>query len=110
MPLVARQLVDRIEIEHGRHAGYENGRLPVTYEDFEKYGAGPTQSGLGYALPSLSAGLRSPRMITAAPPMFARPLAMQPSHRRCEITLEFGECPSRRENGYARLPPPDRPV
>jgi hypothetical protein len=38
MPLVARQIVDRIELEHCSHAGRENGRLPVTYEDFAKYG------------------------------------------------------------------------
>jgi hypothetical protein len=38
MPLAARQIVDRIEIEHGRHGGQENGKLPVTYDDFEKYG------------------------------------------------------------------------
>jgi hypothetical protein len=38
MPLVARQVVDRIEIEHGLHAGQLNGKLPVTYSDFEKYG------------------------------------------------------------------------
>jgi hypothetical protein len=37
-PLYARQVVDRIVIEHLKHCGYDNGRLPVTYEDFEKYG------------------------------------------------------------------------
>jgi hypothetical protein len=38
MPLAARQVVDRIEIEHGLHGGQENGKLPVTYADFEAYG------------------------------------------------------------------------
>jgi hypothetical protein len=28
----------RIEIESAHHGGKENGRLPVTYDDFEKYG------------------------------------------------------------------------
>lgn len=38
MPLAARQVVDRIEVEHGLHGGQLNGKLPVTYDDFEKYG------------------------------------------------------------------------
>jgi hypothetical protein len=28
----------RIEIEHAHHGGKENGRLPVTYDDFVRYG------------------------------------------------------------------------
>ena len=39
MPFIARQVVDRIKVEHCAHGGTENGRLPVTYSDFEKYGA-----------------------------------------------------------------------
>jgi hypothetical protein len=38
MPPVARQIVDRIVIEHLHHAGNENGKLPVTYDDFARYG------------------------------------------------------------------------
>jgi hypothetical protein len=38
MPLAARQVVDRIEIEHGAHGGELNGKLPVTYRNFEEYG------------------------------------------------------------------------
>jgi hypothetical protein len=38
MPAVARQIVDRIVIEHLNHAGQENGKLPVSYDDFAKYG------------------------------------------------------------------------
>lgn len=38
MPLCARQVVDRIQIELLNHGGRDNGRLPVTYDDFEKYG------------------------------------------------------------------------
>jgi len=34
----ARRVLDRIEIEHADHGGNENGRLPVTYDDFECYG------------------------------------------------------------------------
>jgi hypothetical protein len=34
----ARQVLDRIEIEHAHHGGAENGRLPVTYEHFIEYG------------------------------------------------------------------------
>jgi hypothetical protein len=32
------RVLARLEIEHLSHAGYENGRLPVTFGDFEKYG------------------------------------------------------------------------
>jgi hypothetical protein len=38
MPLCARQVVERIAIEHMQHGGNENGKLPVTYDDFRKYG------------------------------------------------------------------------
>ncbi len=34
----AHQVLARIEIEFGHHGGKDNGRLPVTYADFEKYG------------------------------------------------------------------------
>ena len=38
LSLSARRVLDRIEIEHCDHGGNENGRLPVTYDDFECYG------------------------------------------------------------------------
>jgi hypothetical protein len=36
--LSCRRLIDRIAIEHAHHGGKENGRLPVTYEQFMEYG------------------------------------------------------------------------
>lgn len=38
MSINARRVVDRIVIEHLHHAGTENGKLIVTYDDFEKFG------------------------------------------------------------------------
>lgn len=38
MSLSARRALDRIEIELAAHGGADNGKLPVTYDDFEKYG------------------------------------------------------------------------
>jgi hypothetical protein len=38
LSLSARRVLDRIEIEFAAHGGTENGRLPVTYDDFEHYG------------------------------------------------------------------------
>ena len=38
LSLSARRVLDRLEIEHADHGGAENGRLPVTYEDFHRYG------------------------------------------------------------------------
>jgi hypothetical protein len=38
LSLSARRVLDRIELEHMDHGGGENGRLPVTFEDFERYG------------------------------------------------------------------------
>jgi hypothetical protein len=38
LSLSARRVLDRLEIEHADHGGNENGRLPVTYDDFECYG------------------------------------------------------------------------
>jgi phytoene dehydrogenase-like protein len=34
----ALMVLARIEIEFAHHGGKENGRLPVTYDDFEEYG------------------------------------------------------------------------
>jgi hypothetical protein len=38
LSLSAHRVLSRIEAEHAHHAGTENGRLPVTYEQFEDYG------------------------------------------------------------------------
>jgi hypothetical protein len=34
----AKKLIERIELEHAHHGGTENGRLPVTYNDFVRHG------------------------------------------------------------------------
>jgi hypothetical protein len=34
----AHQVLARLEIEHAHHGGVENGRLPVTFDQFVKYG------------------------------------------------------------------------
>jgi hypothetical protein len=39
--LAARKALERIEIEHMDHGGAENGKLPVTYADFEKWDVHP---------------------------------------------------------------------
>jgi hypothetical protein len=39
LPDGAKAVIERIEIEHMYHGGTENGRLPVTYADFEQHGA-----------------------------------------------------------------------
>jgi hypothetical protein len=41
LSLAERRALDRIEIEHMGHGGAENGKLPVTYIDFEKWGVRP---------------------------------------------------------------------
>lgn len=38
LSLSARRILDRIEIEHAHHGGQENGKLIVTYDDFQRYG------------------------------------------------------------------------
>jgi hypothetical protein len=38
LSLSAHRALARIEIEHAHHGGKDNGRLPVTYIDFETYG------------------------------------------------------------------------
>src|SRR5262249_37500536 len=38
LSLSARRVLDRIEIEFRHHGGKENGRLPVTFNDFTRYG------------------------------------------------------------------------
>jgi hypothetical protein len=34
----AHQVLMRIEIENAHHGGADNGRLPITYQDFRKFG------------------------------------------------------------------------
>jgi hypothetical protein len=41
LSLAARRALDRIEIEHAHHGGADNGKLPITYADFERYGLHP---------------------------------------------------------------------
>ena len=38
LSLSGRRVLDRIEIELAHHGGADNGKLPVTYDDFERYG------------------------------------------------------------------------
>jgi hypothetical protein len=38
LSLSGRRVIDRIEIELAHHGGNDNGRLPVTFEDFIEYG------------------------------------------------------------------------
>ena len=38
LSLSARRIINRLEIEHAHHGGTENGNLPVTYEQFVKFG------------------------------------------------------------------------
>jgi hypothetical protein len=36
--LSARRVLDRLEIELAHHGGMDNGQLPVTYDNFQRYG------------------------------------------------------------------------
>lgn len=38
LSLAARKVLDRLEIEHMRHGGADNGHLPCTYDDFARFG------------------------------------------------------------------------
>ncbi|MYZ47330.1 hypothetical protein [Propylenella binzhouense] len=38
LSLSARRVLDRLEIELASHGGMDNGRLPVTFDQFERYG------------------------------------------------------------------------
>jgi hypothetical protein len=38
LSLAGRRVIDRVEIEHGHHAGTDNGKLPVTFDQFCEYG------------------------------------------------------------------------
>ena len=38
LSLSGHRVLARLEIELGHHGGLDNGRLPVTYSDFERYG------------------------------------------------------------------------
>ena len=38
LSLSARRVLDRVEIEFAHHGGQDNGKLPVTFDDFARYG------------------------------------------------------------------------
>ena len=38
LSLSAHRILARIEVEHADHGGRDNGKLPITFADFEKYG------------------------------------------------------------------------
>jgi len=41
LSLSGHRILARIQIEHAHHAGKENGKLPVTFRDFHKFGIHP---------------------------------------------------------------------
>jgi hypothetical protein len=41
LTLAERRALDRIEIEYAHHGGTDNGKLPITYTDFERFGLHP---------------------------------------------------------------------
>ena len=47
LSLTGHRILARIEIEQARHAGRENGRLPVTHADFREYGIDHNAVGSG---------------------------------------------------------------
>lgn len=53
LSLSARRVFDRIQIEHAHHGGRENGRLPVTFKDFEA--SGVERHGIRPAIAELNA-------------------------------------------------------
>jgi hypothetical protein len=53
LSLGARRALDRIEIEYAHHGGADNGKLPVTYQDFEHFGLHP--NGVAPAIRELAA-------------------------------------------------------
>jgi hypothetical protein len=44
LSLSARRVLDRVEIELAHHGGFENGKLPITFAQFEEYGIGNRRS------------------------------------------------------------------
>jgi hypothetical protein len=48
LSLSARRILDRLEIEMADHGGTSNGKLPATYDDFERYGV--HRHGIGPAI------------------------------------------------------------
>jgi hypothetical protein len=59
LSLAARLVLDRIEIEHAHHGGNDNGRLPVTFDQFVEYGVHRHSSAPLYENCALSATSRS---------------------------------------------------
>jgi len=53
LSLAGRRVLDRIEIELAQHGGKDNGRLPVTWQDFERFGI--HRGAIGPALRELQA-------------------------------------------------------
>jgi hypothetical protein len=41
LTLAERRALDRIEIEYAHHGGADNGKLPITYADFERFALHP---------------------------------------------------------------------
>jgi hypothetical protein len=53
LSLSAHRSLSRIEIEWAHHGGQDNGKLPVTFDDFERYGV--NRHAIGPALAELEA-------------------------------------------------------
>jgi hypothetical protein len=53
LSLSAHRVLSRIEIEWAHHGGQDNGQLPVTFDDFERYGV--NRHAIGPAIAELEA-------------------------------------------------------
>ena len=119
LTLAERRALDRIEIEYAHHGGADNGKLPITYADFERFGLHPnviapslrTLAALGFIEVTRkgyggAAGVRAPSLyrITYRPVWNATRRDGDGTHDYLAIkTVEEAEAVARRARSSAAL-------
>ena len=81
LSLSARRVLDRLEIELADHGGVDNGKLPVTYEDFMRYGIDRHAVAPAIREAWRWASSRSQRPAVPAMPSFAEPNLFRLTYR-----------------------------
>ncbi len=109
LSLSGHRVLSRIEVEYGNHGGNDNGRLPVTYTDFQKYGidrksiAGAVRevAALGFVRIT-ERGRPSEFRLRPSPELFRAYLHSRCARRRTDARMEAAQ--SRRRSVENRAP------
>jgi len=84
LSLGAHRILERIEVELGHHGGHDNGRLPVTYADFVRFGIDAHAVGPGIREAAALGFIEITQPGRAGNETFRRPNLFRLCYRHCD--------------------------